>query len=471
VTAHPDAPRALTVLLDRDLLALNRVVVALRRYNMPVESLTLGPAKSPGLDWLTFTPQRDSAMLDTAVQKLRRLSGVRAAALLPLDLATEEQALETRSAPLEPSLQKSETTMATSALQVFYDADAELDRLRGRTVAVIGYGSQGHAHALNLKESGVTVIVGLRPGGPSWAKAKADGLDVRSVSDAARAADVIMMLVPDQHARAVYDRDVAAHVTPGKTLMFAHGFNVHYKEISPPAVDVSMVAPKSPGHLVRSEFQAGRGVPALVAVANDASGAALPNALAYAAGIGCTRAGVLPTTFREETESDLFGEQVVLCGGVTALIKGGFETLVEAGYAPELAYFECLHELKLIVDLMYRGGMKFMRYSISDTAEYGDYTRGPRIVTPAVRETMRQILADIQSGAFAREWIDENKTGGANFQRLRQVDQDHLIEQVGARLRAMMPWSEEGKAAAAATLARPGRAPEPVRGDERVAAR
>jgi ketol-acid reductoisomerase len=281
-----------------------------------------------------------------------------------------------------------------------------------------------------------------------------------------------MMLVPDQHARAVYDRDVAPHVTPGKTLMFAHGFNVHYKEITPPSgVDVSMVAPKSPGHLVRSEFQAGRGVPALVAVANDASGAALPNALAYAAGIGCTRAGVLPTTFREETESDLFGEQVVLCGGVTALIKGGFETLVEAGYAPELAYFECLHELKLIVDLMYRGGMKFMRYSISDTAEYGDYTRGPRIVTPAVRETMRQILADIQSGAFAREWIDENKTGAANFQRLRQVDHEHLIEQVGARLRAMMPWSEEGKAAAAAQLARPARAPTPLRGDERVAAR
>jgi len=472
VTAHSDAPRALTVLLDRDLLALNRVVGALRRYNLAIEGITLGPAESPGRDWLTITLKRDSATLDTTVQKLRRVSGVRAAALLPIDRgATEAAAIETQAAPSAITPQ-SETTMSTSELRVYYDADAELDRLRGRTVAVIGYGSQGHAHALNLKESGVTVIVGLRPGGPSWAKAKADGLDVRSVSDAARAADVIMMLVPDQHARAVYDREVAAHVTPGKTLMFAHGFNVHYKEITPPSgVDVSMVAPKSPGHLVRSEFQAGRGVPALVAVATDASGAALPNALAYAAGIGCTRAGVLPTSFREETESDLFGEQVVLCGGVTALIKGGFETLVEAGYAPELAYFECLHELKLIVDLMYRGGMKFMRYSISDTAEYGDYTRGPRIVTPAVRDTMRQILADIQNGAFAREWIDENKTGGANFQRLRQVDRDHLIEQVGARLRAMMPWSEEGKAAAATTLARPGRAPAPVRGDERVAAR
>ena len=452
----------LQLLLDRDLLALSRAVGALRRVNLPMESVRLGPAETPGLDWLTVTLQGDGASIDTAARKLRRLSGARAVALAPT--------AERRTVPVDPSRQRE--PMATDALQVYYDADAELNRLRGRTVAVIGYGSQGHAHALNLKESGVTVLVGLRPGGPSWAKAKADGLDVRSVSEAAGAADVIMMLVPDQHARAVYDKDVAPHVTPGKTLMFAHGFNVHYTEITPPSgVDVSMVAPKSPGHLVRSEFQAGRGVPALVAVANDASGAALPNALAYARGIGCTRAGVLPTTFREETESDLFGEQVVLCGGVTALIKGGFETLVEAGYAPELAYFECLHELKLIVDLMYRGGMKFMRYSISDTAEYGDYTRGPRIVTPAVRETMRQILADIQSGAFAREWIDENKTGAANFQRLRQVDREHLIEQVGARLRAMMPWSEEGKAAAAAQLARPARAPTPLRGDERVAAR
>ena len=451
----------LQLLLDRDLLALSRAVGALRRVNLPMESVLLGPAETPGLEWLTVTLKGDGASIDTAARKLRRLSGARAVALVP----TAE-----RTVPVDPSRQRE--PMATDALQVYYDADAELNRLRGRTVAVIGYGSQGHAHALNLKESGVTVLVGLRTSGPSWAKAKADGLDVRSVSEAAGAADVIMMLVPDQHARAVYDRDVAPHVTPGKTLMFAHGFNVHYKEITPPSgVDVSMVAPKSPGHLVRSEFQAGRGVPALVAVANDASGAALPNALAYAAGIGCTRAGVLPTTFREETESDLFGEQVVLCGGVTALIKGGFETLVEAGYAPELAYFECLHELKLIVDLMYRGGMKFMRYSISDTAEYGDYTRGPRIVTPAVRETMRQILADIQSGEFAREWIDENKTGAANFQRLRQVDREHLIEQVGARLRAMMPWSEEGKAAAAAQLARPARAPTPLRGDERVAAR
>ncbi|MGH7537038.1 MAG: ketol-acid reductoisomerase, partial [Gemmatimonadales bacterium] len=299
--------------------------------------------------------------------------------------------------------------MSATGLRVYYDTDADLGRLRGRRVAVIGYGSQGHAHALNLKESGVSVVVGLRPDGASWARAATAGLDVRSMSDAAAAAAVIMMLVPDQHARAVYESGVAAHMTPGKTLMFAHGFNVHYREIVPPTgVDVSMVAPKSPGHLVRSEFQAGRGVPALVAVAQDASGDALADALAYAAGIGCTRAGVLPTTFREETESDLFGEQVVLCGGVTALIKAGFETLVAAGYSPELAYFECLHELKLIVDLMYRGGMKFMRHSISDTAEYGDYTRGPRIITPAVRVEMQQILTDIQDGTFAREWIGEN---------------------------------------------------------------
>jgi ketol-acid reductoisomerase len=340
--------------------------------------------------------------------------------------------------------------MSTTALPVYYDADADLARLRGRTVAIIGYGSQGHAHALNLRDSGVRVVVGVRRDGASWERATAERLDVRPVAEAARSADVIMMLVPDQHARAVYDAHVAAALAPGKTLMFAHGFNVHFGEIVPPdGVDVSMVAPKSPGHLVRSEFQAGRGVPALVAVAQDASGHALADALAYARGIGCTRAGVLPTTFREETESDLFGEQVVLCGGVTALITAGFETLVAAGYAPELAYFECLHELKLIVDLLYRGGMRFMRYSVSDTAEYGDYTRGPRIITLAVRAEMQRILAEIQSGQFAREWIEENRRGGPTFARLREAHRGHPIEQVGARLRAMMPWSEEGKAAAA----------------------
>src|SRR5256714_3093911 len=362
--------------------------------------------------------------------------------------------------------------MSSKETRIFYDTDADPVRLQNRVVAVIGYGSQGHAHALNLRDSGVgaRVIVGLRPGGASWERARAEDLDVRPVAEAARAADVIMMLVPDQEARAVYEAGVVPALRRGKTLLFAHGFNIHFREIVPPAgVDVAMIAPKSPGHLVRSEFQAGRGVPALVAVERDASGHALADALAYAAGIGCTRAGVLPTTFREETESDLFGEQVVLCGGVTALIKAGFDTLVAAGYAPELAYFECLHELKLIVDLMYRGGMKFMRYSISDTAEYGDYTRGPTLITPAVRARMQRILADIQSGAFAREWIEESRQGGANFQRMRREQNDHLIEQVGATLRAMMPWSEEGKAAAQAhtSPSRPAGAPP----KERVAAR
>jgi ketol-acid reductoisomerase len=332
----------------------------------------------------------------------------------------------------------------TAPVRVHYDADPS--RLAGRTIAIIGYGSQGHAHALNLRESGAGVVAGLRRGGGSWERAEAAGLEVRPVAEAAELADVIMMLVPDQDARVVYDAEVSPALRGGKTLMFAHGFNIHYGEIKPPSgVDVSMVAPKSPGHLVRSEFQAGRGVPALVAVHQDASGRALADALAYAAGIGCTRAGVIETSFREETETDLFGEQAVLCGGVTALVKAGFETLTAAGYRPEMAYFECLHELKLIVDLMYRGGMQFMRYSISDTAEYGDYTRGPRLITDETRAEMRRILEAIQDGSFAREWLDENRAGRPNFERLRQVDRDHEIERVGAQLRAMMPWSEEGK--------------------------
>ncbi len=349
----------------------------------------------------------------------------------------------------------------TESVRVYYDADTDKGRLSGRTFAVVGYGSQGHAHALNLRDSGARVIVGLRAGSASAERAKAAGLDVRPVSAAAAAADTIMMLVPDQDARAVYERDVAGGLAAGKTLMFAHGFNIHYGEITPPAgVDVSMVAPKSPGHLVRSEYEAGRGVPGLVAVHQDASGEALTNALAYAAGIGCTRAGVIETSFREETETDLFGEQAVLCGGVTALVKAGFETLTAAGYRPEMAYFECLHELKLIVDLMYRGGMQFMRYSISDTAEYGDYTRGPRVVTEETRAEMRRILDEIQNGSFAREWLDENRAGRPTFDRLRQEDREHLIEQVGKRLRAMMPWAEEGKGAAAGSgKDRPARRP------------
>src|SRR3989475_7173399 len=318
--------------------------------------------------------------------------------------------------------------MSASAVRVFYDADADPTRLRDRVVAVIGYGSQGHAHALNLRDSGVRVIAGLRPGGASWERARAEGLDVRPIADAAAAASVVMVLVPDQEGRAVYEAGIARTLGPGKTLLFAHGFNIHFGEIvPPPSVDEAMIAPKSPGHMVRSEYQAGRGVPALVAVQRDASGQALADALAYAAGIGCTRAGVLETSFREETETDLFGEQAVLCGGVTALVQAGFETLTNAGYAPEIAYFECLHELKLIVDLMYRGGMKFMRRSISDTAEYGDYTRGPTLISPGVRARMQQILADIQSGAFAREWIEESKRGGPNFQRMRRGAKTHPI--------------------------------------------
>ncbi|MDQ3208487.1 MAG: ketol-acid reductoisomerase [Gemmatimonadota bacterium] len=336
--------------------------------------------------------------------------------------------------------------MTNAPVRVYYDADADRGRLAGRTIAIIGYGSQGHAHALNLRESGAKVIVGLRRGGASWDRAQAAGLDVRPVAEAVERADVIMMLVPDQDGRAIYEAGVAPGLRPGNTLMFAHGFNIHYGEIVPPAgVDVTMVAPKSPGHLVRSEFEAGRGVPGLVAVHQDASGQALANALAYAAGIGCTRAGVIETSFQEETETDLFGEQAVLCGGVTALVKAGFETLTKAGYRPEMAYFECLHELKLIVDLMYRGGLGFMRYSISDTAEYGDYTRGPRVITDETRAEMKRILEAIQDGSFAREWLAENKAGRPNFERARQADKDHEIERVGAELRAMMPWSEEGK--------------------------
>jgi ketol-acid reductoisomerase len=349
----------------------------------------------------------------------------------------------------------------TAPVRLYYDADAEKGRLSGRTFAIIGYGSQGHAHALNLRESGANVIVGLRAGGASWERARAAGLLVRTVDQASDSADVIMMLVPDQDARAVYEAGVLQGLRAGKTLMFAHGFNIHYGEIVPPdGVDVSMVAPKSPGHLVRSEYEAGRGVPGLVAVHQDASGAALDNALAYAAGIGCTRAGVIETSFKEETETDLFGEQAVLCGGVTALVKAGFETLTAAGYRPEMAYFECLHELKLIVDLMYRGGLQFMRHSISDTAEYGDYTRGPRLITAETRAEMRRILDAIQDGSFAREWLDENRAGRPNFERLRTADRDHEIERVGAQLRAMMPWSEEGRQTAKAEKEKKAEKPE-----------
>ena len=330
----------------------------------------------------------------------------------------------------------------------YYEKDGNLDHLKGRTVAIIGYGSQGHAHALNLRDSGVDVIVGLYPGSKSWPKAEASGLKVMNTADAAKAADVIMILVHDHLQGDLYHKEIAPHMTAGKTLMFAHGFNIHFKQIAPPAnVDVTMIAPKAPGHRVRELYVEGVGVPALVAVHQDASGKALENALAYALALGCLRAGVIETTFREETESDLFGEQTVLCGGVSALIRAGFETLVEAGYAPEIAYFECLHEVKLIVDLIYEGGLSYMRYSVSDTAEYGDYTRGPRIITEQTRAEMKKILSEIQSGEFARQWIEENKTGRKKFTEMREAGHNLSIEQVGRELREMMPFLKKKKEA------------------------
>ena len=328
----------------------------------------------------------------------------------------------------------------------FYEKDGNIDALKGKKIAIIGYGSQGHAHALNLRDSGLDVIVGLPPGSKSRAKAEAAGLRVVTPAEAAKAADVMMILTPDHSQSDLYQSDIAPHLTKGKTLMFAHGFNIHFGFITPPKdVDVSMIAPKAPGHRVREVFTEGSGVPALVAIQQDASGKALENALAYAAGIGCLRAGVIETTFREETETDLFGEQAVLCGGASELIRAGFETLVEAGYAPEIAYFECLHELKLIVDLIYEGGLQYMRYSISDTAEYGDYTRGPRIITDETRKEMKKILSEIQSGQFAREWMAENKAGRGKFLAMRQAQADQKVEQVGAELRKMMPFLKKAK--------------------------
>ncbi len=326
-------------------------------------------------------------------------------------------------------------------MKIYYDQDADLSILQDKTIAILGYGSQGHAHALNLRDSGLKVVVGLRPGGASFEKAKADGFEPLPPSEACAQADVIMVLVPDQIQPQLYREAIEPNLSAGKMLMFAHGFNIHFGQIVPPKeVDVTMVAPKGPGHLVRREFERGAGVPCLVAVHQDATGEALARALAYAKGIGGTRAGVIETTFREETETDLFGEQCVLCGGVAALIKAGFETLVEAGYQPEIAYFECCHELKLIVDLIYEGGLAFMRYSISDTAEYGDLTRGPRIVNEKVKEEMKRILEEIQSGRFAREWILENQAGRPVMNALRRREAEHPIEEVGRRLRAMMPW-------------------------------
>ncbi len=324
--------------------------------------------------------------------------------------------------------------------QMYYDDSADLNLIRAKKVAIIGYGSQGHAHALNLKDSGVSVQV-VEADSRSRAKAEAAGLTVTPAADAARWADVVMLLVPDTAQPAVYRESIAPHLTRGKMLMFAHGFNIRFGTIKPAAdVDVTMIAPKAPGHRVREVYIEGGGTPALLAVHQDASRQAKALALSYAKGIGVTRAGVIETTFAEETETDLFGEQTVLCGGVSALIKAAFETLVEAGYQPEIAYFECMHELKLIVDLMYRGGLNYMRYSVSDTAEHGDYTGGPRIITEATRKVMRQMLAEIKDGSYARGWIAENEAGRPWFNQVRAREQEHLIEQVGARLRSMMPF-------------------------------
>jgi ketol-acid reductoisomerase len=325
--------------------------------------------------------------------------------------------------------------------QMYYDKDADLSLLKGKTIAVMGYGSQGHAHALNLRDSGLDVIVGLYPGSKSWSQAQKDGLRVGTVGEAAKEADIVMVLLPDQLQKQVYQEHIEQGLSEGKMLMFAHGFNIHFNQIVPPQdVDVTMVAPKGPGHLVRRVYTEGGGVPALFAIHQNATEQARMLTLAYASGIGAARAGVLETTFKEETETDLFGEQSVLCGGVTELIKACFETLVDAGYQPELAYFEVMHELKLIVDLFYEGGMAYMRYSVSDTAEYGDYTRGPRVIDGHVRSNLKQILSEIQDGTFAREWILENQAGRPSFNALRRINAEHPIEEVGAELRAMMSW-------------------------------
>ena len=331
-------------------------------------------------------------------------------------------------------------------MNIFYDKDADLSLIKGRNVTILGYGSQGHAHANNLKDSGVTVTVGLRKGGSSLDKAKAAGLAVKEVDDAVKGADLVMMLLPDEHQAQVYRESVEPNIKKGATLAFAHGFNVHFQQILPKAeIDVIMIAPKGPGHLVRSTYTQGGGVPSLIAIAQDASGKARDVALSYAAAIGAARAGVIETTFKEETETDLFGEQAVLCGGATALVQAGYETLVEAGYAPEMAYFECLHELKLIVDLIYEGGIANMNYSISNTAEFGEYVTGPRIITSDTKAAMKKVLDDIQSGRFARDWVLENQAGAPSFQAMRNKMSNHPIEEVGEKLRGMMQWSKSNR--------------------------
>jgi len=330
--------------------------------------------------------------------------------------------------------------------KMYYEKDTDLNLLKGKTVAIVGYGSQGHAHALNLHESGIDVVVGLYKGSKSWEKAEAAGLKVATVADAAKAADFIMILLPDEKQGKIYNEEIAPNLEEGNALVFAHGFNIHYSQIVPPAyVDVFMVAPKGPGHLVRRTYTEGAGVPCLIAIHQDASGKAKDYALAYANGVGGARAGILETTFKDETETDLFGEQAVLCGGAAELIKAGFETLVEAGYAPENAYFECMHELKLIVDLFYQGGLSLMRYSVSDTAEYGDYQIGKRIITDETKKEMKKVLKEIQDGTFARNWLLENQVGRPNFNATRRNESEHQIEKVGKELRGMMSWIDTAK--------------------------
>ena len=328
--------------------------------------------------------------------------------------------------------------------EMYYEEDADKELIKSKKIAVLGYGSQGHAHSLNLKDSGFDVVVGLYEGSKSWAVAEKDGFTVKTASDVAKDSDIIMLLLHDHSMASVYKESIEPNLESGNTIMFAHGFNIHYKTITPPNnIDVSMVAPKAPGHRVREVFIKGGGVPGLIAVHHDATGKAHSTGLAYSRGIGCTRAGVLDTTFKEETETDLFGEQAVLCGGVTQLVKAAFETLVEAGYQPESAYFECLHELKLIVDLLYKGGMEYMRYSVSDTAEYGDYSRGPVVVDDHVKQNMKKVLSDIQDGSFAKEWISENDEGRHKFNQLREENKIHPIEAIGKELRQMMPFLKD----------------------------
>ena len=392
---------------------LARIVNLFAARGVNIETLTVGEANAENISTITVTTNADARMTEQVARLLDKQVRV-----------------------LSARVHQERTTM-----KAFYDKDIDRRVLAGKTIAVIGYGSQGHAHANNLKESGCNVVVGLREDSPSRAKAEAQGLPVRTAAEATRIADVVMMLVPDELAPRVYRDEIAPNLRAGAALAFAHGFGVHFKKVVPPEnVDVFMVAPKGPGHLVRTEFARGRGVPCLIAVHQDGSGNARALALAYASAIGGGRAGILETTFKEETETDLFGEQAVLCGGLTSLITAGFETLVDAGYAPEMAYFECMHEMKLIVDLLYEGGLAKMRHSISNTAEYGDLTRGPRIVNAATRTEMQRLLADIQSGRFADEWMAECEAGKPSFTRLETEGLRHPIEEVGNRLRSMMPW-------------------------------